>query len=158
MQAAVDALCLQWPCGRPYRKRTGTWHACDKSQRISQPHAHGHQATTHCITAICCKCLQPYAVSAHPSITSQSYCLQSPHPGPTPTLPLLCCSECNEVSSSHNRARKDLTDMMTAMSAEFTDAESDARQEYESAREEVGACAASRQLHWKHGRGGSALL
>lgn len=47
------------------------------------------------------------------------------------------CSERNEIASSHARQKKDLMDMTVAMQSEFADAEADARQEYESVREEV---------------------
>ncbi|KAF6253998.1 flagellar associated protein [Scenedesmus sp. NREL 46B-D3] len=45
--------------------------------------------------------------------------------------------ERGEVGASHARQKKDLQDMVEAMKVEFTDADADARQEFESAREEV---------------------
>uniref|UniRef100_A0A383VVU5 Dynein regulatory complex subunit 2 n=1 Tax=Tetradesmus obliquus TaxID=3088 RepID=A0A383VVU5_TETOB len=42
-----------------------------------------------------------------------------------------------EVVSSHARQKKDMQEMAEAMKVEFTDADADARQEFESAREEV---------------------
>uniref|UniRef100_A0A383W766 Dynein regulatory complex subunit 2 n=1 Tax=Tetradesmus obliquus TaxID=3088 RepID=A0A383W766_TETOB len=47
------------------------------------------------------------------------------------------CSERAEVVSSHARQKKDMQEMAEAMKVEFTDADADARQEFESAREEV---------------------
>jgi hypothetical protein len=49
-------------------------------------------------------------------------------------------SERAEVSASTAKVKKELQDMAEAMKVEFGDVEADARQEYESVREEVGWC------------------
>lgn len=46
-------------------------------------------------------------------------------------------SERSDMSSSHNRQKKEMADLMTAMEAEFAEADSEARQEFEAAREEI---------------------
>lgn len=41
------------------------------------------------------------------------------------------------MSSSHNRQKKEMADLMAAMEADFAEADSEARQEFEAAREEI---------------------
>lgn len=45
--------------------------------------------------------------------------------------------ERSEIVSSHNRQAKDMQDMINAMDQEFGESESDARQDFESQREEI---------------------
>ena len=42
-----------------------------------------------------------------------------------------------EIQSAYNHQRKDMQDVMAAMEVEFQEAENDARQEFETAREEI---------------------
>jgi hypothetical protein len=42
-----------------------------------------------------------------------------------------------DIQASHGRLKKDMTDMATAMQVEFGEADNDAKQEFESAREEL---------------------
>ena len=46
-------------------------------------------------------------------------------------------NERTDMTSSHNRQKKEMADLMTAMEAEFAEADSEARQEFEAAREEI---------------------
>jgi len=46
-------------------------------------------------------------------------------------------AERNEITSSHARHKKEMLDIMAMMEAEFNEQESDARQEFESTREEI---------------------
>lgn len=46
-------------------------------------------------------------------------------------------SERSDLTSSHNRQKKEMADLMAAMEAEFAEADSEARQEFEAAREEI---------------------
>jgi len=46
-------------------------------------------------------------------------------------------TERTEIINAHQRQKKDMHDMMTAMEQEFTEAENEARQEYEAQREEI---------------------
>ena len=45
--------------------------------------------------------------------------------------------ERSEIVSTHNRQAKDMQDMINAMDQEFGESESDARQDFESQREEI---------------------
>lgn len=46
-------------------------------------------------------------------------------------------NERTDMMASHNRQKKEMADLMTAMEAEFAEADSEARQEFEAAREEI---------------------
>ena len=46
-------------------------------------------------------------------------------------------SERSDMSFSHSRQKKEMADLMAAMEAEFAEADSEARQEFETAREEI---------------------
>ena len=46
-------------------------------------------------------------------------------------------TERTDMTSSHNRQKKEMADLMTAMEGEFAEADSEARQEFEAAREEI---------------------
>ena len=46
-------------------------------------------------------------------------------------------SERTDMTSSHNRQKKEMADLMAAMETEFAEADSEARQEFEAAREEI---------------------
>lgn len=46
-------------------------------------------------------------------------------------------TERSDMTSGHNRQKKEMADLMTAMEAEFAEADSEARQEFEAAREEI---------------------
>lgn len=46
-------------------------------------------------------------------------------------------TERTDMTSGHNRQKKEMADLMTAMEAEFAEADSEARQEFEAAREEI---------------------
>lgn len=46
-------------------------------------------------------------------------------------------TERTDMTSGQNRQKKEMADLMTAMEAEFAEADSEARQEFEAAREEI---------------------
>ena len=46
-------------------------------------------------------------------------------------------SERSDMTSSRNRQKKEMADLMAAMETEFAEADSEARQEFEAAREEI---------------------